>query len=87
MLPLDLPAGLARQAVLGPSWVSWLDGLPRAVTGLMEEWQLTYDDGPPLHGYCSLVVPVRTTGGRPAVLKVAYPGDENEHEHLALDRW
>jgi len=56
------------------------------VAGLVEEWELAYD-GPPRHGYCSLVVPVRTTGGRPAVLKVGVPDDENEHEHLALRRW
>jgi streptomycin 6-kinase len=87
VLPFDLPAGLTRQAALGPRWVSWLDGLPRTVAALVEEWELTFDGGNPLHGYCSLVVPVRTTGGRPAVLKVAFPGDENEHEHHALQRW
>jgi len=53
---------------------------------LVEEWELRYD-GDPRQGYCSLVVPVRTTGGRPAVLKVAFPDDENEPEHLALQRW
>jgi streptomycin 6-kinase len=86
VLPFDLPAGLTKQAALGPRWVSWLDGLPRQVAGLVEEWELSYD-GDPRHGYCSLVVPVRTTGGRPAVLKVAFPDDENEHEHLALQTW
>jgi streptomycin 6-kinase len=86
VLPFDLPTGLTKQAALGPRWVSWLDGLPRLVAGLVEEWELSFD-GDPRHGYCSLVVPVRTTGGRPAVLKVAFPDDENEHEHLALQRW
>jgi streptomycin 6-kinase len=86
VLPFDLPPALSRQATLGPRWVSWLDGLPRTFAGVMEEWQLSYD-GSPMHGYCSLVVPVRTTAGRPAALKVAFPDDENEHEHLALRRW
>lgn len=86
MLPFDLPAGLAERAGLGPRWAAWLDGLPRTVAELVEEWELGYD-GPPGHGYCSLVVPVRTTGGRPAVLKVGLPDDESEHEHLALRRW
>ncbi|HLN78206.1 MAG TPA: aminoglycoside phosphotransferase family protein [Nocardioidaceae bacterium] len=86
MLPFDLPPGLSRQAALGPRWVSWLDGLPRTFGGVMEEWQLSFD-GSPMHGYCSLVVPVRTTAGRPAALKVAFPDDENEHEHLALQHW
>lgn len=52
----------------------------------MEEWELT-PDGSARQGSGSLVVPVRTTGGRPAVLKVALPDDENEHEHLALQHW
>lgn len=86
MLPFDLPPGLTKQAALGPRWVDWFDRLPRMVADLVEEWELRYD-GLPRHGYCSLVVPVRTTGGRPAVLKVALPDDENEHEHLALQRW
>ena len=86
MLPFDLPPGLTKQAALGPRWVDWLDRLPRMVADLVEEWELRYD-GHPRHGYCSLVVPVRTTGGRPAVLKVALPDDEHEHEHLALQRW
>lgn len=86
MLPFDLPSGLTRQAALGPRWVSWLDELPRLFAGVMEDWRLSYD-GTPRHGCCSLVVPVRTTGGRPAALKVAFPDDENEHEHLALQRW
>ncbi|HEX6485540.1 MAG TPA: aminoglycoside phosphotransferase family protein [Nocardioidaceae bacterium] len=86
MLPFALPPGLTKQAALGRRWVDWLDRLPRTVADLVEEWELRYD-GLPRHGYCSLIVPVRTTGGRPAVLKVALPDDENEHEHLALQRW
>ena len=86
MLPFELPVGLLSQAALGPRWVEWLEALPRTVAGLVEEWELSFD-GDPCHGFCSLVVPVRTTGGRPAVLKVALPDDENEHEHLALQTW
>jgi streptomycin 6-kinase len=86
VLPFDLPPGLTARAALGPRWVDWLDGLPRTVEDLVEEWELTCD-GAPRHGFGSLVVPVRTTGGRPAVLKVAVPDDENEHEHLALQHW
>jgi streptomycin 6-kinase len=39
-----------------------------------------------MHGYCALVVPVVTSQGR-AVLKVSFPDEESEHEHLALGRW
>ncbi|MEP9361406.1 aminoglycoside phosphotransferase family protein [Nocardioides sp. CN2-186] len=44
---------------------------------LLEEWQLTPDGEP------TGVVPVRTAGRRPAVLKLGAA----EHEHLALQHW
>jgi len=52
----------------------------------VEEWQLTAD-GSPWHGFCSIVLPARSAGGTPAALKVAFPDDESEHEHLALQHW
>jgi streptomycin 6-kinase len=70
----------------GPAWAAWADRLPALASGLLEEWQLEVD-GALLHGYVALVVPVRTAGGRPAVLKVGFPDEETEHEHLALRHW
>lgn len=71
-------------------WADWVDRLPRLADALLAEWELAVD-GLPMHGYTSLVVPVRaggTTAGTPAVLKVTYDGDdESEHEHLALQHW
>ena len=72
--------------MLGSDWAGWLDRLPLLVSEVLEEWALAVD-GTPTHGHCSLVVPVRAPGGRPAVLKVALPDDESEHEHLALRHW
>ncbi|HEU4514509.1 MAG TPA: aminoglycoside phosphotransferase family protein [Nocardioidaceae bacterium] len=86
MLPFDIPPGLAGQVRLGEPWVSWLDRLPAVTGGVLEEWELEVD-GAPMNGFCSLVVPVRTSAGRPAVLKVALPDEESDHEHLALQRW
>ncbi|HET6626181.1 MAG TPA: aminoglycoside phosphotransferase family protein [Nocardioidaceae bacterium] len=83
MIPFDVPAGLLAFGDRDPSWMPWLEALPRLVHDIVEEWELAYD-GPPMHGHCALVVPVRTTGGRPAVVKLAWPHDEEEHEHLAL---
>ena len=60
--------------------------LPVHVTDLLEEWALDVD-GEPTHGHTALVVPVRTAAGRPAVLKVGWPHEEAEHEHLALQHW
>jgi streptomycin 6-kinase len=85
-LPFDLPAGLRAHEALGDAWVTWLDGLPRLVAEVAADWELTFDGGP-THGCCALVVAVRTVSGRPAVLKVGFPDDESEHEHLALQHW
>jgi len=44
-------------------------------------------DGAPQYGFCSIVLPVRAGDGQSAMLKMAFPDDESEHEHLALRRW
>jgi streptomycin 6-kinase len=86
-LPLTVPPGLEQQRALGPDWGTWLDRLPRLYAEVVEQWELA-PDGEPRHGFCSVVVPVRTAGGAPAVVKVSFDGDdESEHEHLALQHW
>jgi streptomycin 6-kinase len=87
LLPFVLPPALREQASLGPSWAGWLDRLPRLVRDVADEWQVRFD-GPPMHGYGSVVVPVRRAEGTDAVLKVAYDGDdEGLHEALGLQHW
>jgi streptomycin 6-kinase len=81
-----LPDGVLGMARRGSDWADWVDALPALVDGLLEEWALT-TDGWMMHGFVALVVPVRTTSGRPAVLKVSFPSVESEHEHLALRHW
>lgn len=49
-------------------------------------WRLV-PDGDVVSGTCSLVLPVRTDEGVAAVLKVGFPDEESEHEHIALRRW
>lgn len=83
MPALEIPEGLLGYGFRDESWRSWLDGLPRLVREVVDDWDLTYD-GPPRHGATALVVPVRTTDGRPAALKLGWPHDEAEHEHLLL---
>ena len=85
-LPFDLPPTFLAQGAPGSPFAQFLDRLPRLVADLLGEWQLTHD-GDPRHGVGALVVPVQTTAGRPAVLKVSFPHDEAEHEHLALQAW
>jgi streptomycin 6-kinase len=88
LLPFDIPAGLLEQRELGPEWARWLDALPRTIVDVLDEWELTLDlDGEPPHGFCSVVMPVRTASGRPAALKVGIPDEESEHEGYLLQAW
>lgn len=83
---LAVPSGLQRQRALGPAWGAWLDRLPGLAADLLDEWDLVLD-GPPRHGFCSLVLPV-LADGEPAALKLTFDGDdESEHEALALQHW
>jgi len=87
LLPFDIPPGLTRNASIGPTWAHWLDRLPRLVRDVAEEWSLRFD-GEPMHGFGSVVVPVREESGRASVLKVSYDGDEEGiHEALGLQHW
>ncbi len=83
---IELPAAVRAMSARGPQWQTWVDGLPKSVAAQLDDWDLRPDGGP-LHGYCSIVLPVRTGADAPAMLKVAFPDDESEHEHLALRRW
>ncbi len=81
--PFEIPPTFRAYRDRGEDFAAWLDALPRLVRSVVEDWDLTHD-GAATHGFCALVLPVRTTGGRPAVLKVGWPHDEEEHEHLML---
>jgi streptomycin 6-kinase len=84
---MRLPDGVLGMAGRGPDWASWVERLPGRLEALLEEWSLA-PEGWPMHGYCSIVVPVRTSDGEVAVLKVAFDVDEeSEHEHLVLQHW
>ena len=82
-VPAGLRAGLERE---GPSAGRWLDRLPDLAAGFLDRWCLRAD-GRSMHGVCALVLPVRTTDGEPAALKLSWPHPEARDEHLALDVW
>lgn len=86
MNPVIIPAGVRAMAQRGPQWADWVATLPSTVQRLTGQWELRAD-GPPAHGHCSLVLPVRTADGTAAMLKVGFPEQDSEHEHLALRRW
>jgi len=86
-MPLPVPAGLLAQRELGEDWARWLDRLPRLAEELVAEWRLT-PSAAPLHGYCSLVLPVSDADGTEGALKITFDGDEESlHEALALQHW
>jgi streptomycin 6-kinase len=82
---LTLPDGVLGMADRGEEWADWVHGLPRVAEDLMAQWELELD-GLPMHGFCALVLPVRGPD-HDAVLKISFPDDETEHEHLALRAW
>jgi len=82
-----LPDGVLGMADRDEAWADWVARLPKRTEGLLDEWVLT-TDGLSVHGYTSLVTPVRDEDDQPLVLKVTFDGDdESEHEGLALQRW
>ena len=83
---IEIPPTLRELAARDSRLAAFVDGLPALVREVVEEWRLELD-GAPRHGQAALVVPVRTSAGRPAVLKLALPHDEAEHEDLALQHW
>lgn len=86
-MPLPVPAGLLSQRELGEDWARWLERLPRLAEELVAEWRLT-PSAAPLHGYCSLVLPVTDADGTAGALKITFDGDdESRHEALALQHW
>lgn len=62
------------------------DDLAGIAQSQLERWELRRD-GDPFHGPGTIVLPVRTTDGAAAVLKISLPDAESEHEHLVLRRW
>jgi len=70
----------------GAAGAEWVQALPATVDRLLARWDLVVD-GPLLHGYVALVVPVRRPDGRPAVLKVSWIDEETRGEAAALAHW
>ena len=83
---LRIPDLLLAQRSRSEAFGDWLDALPALARDVLKEWEL-HRDGDLLHGRCSLVIPVRTSEGAPAMLKLGLPDEESEHEALALRHW
>jgi streptomycin 6-kinase len=99
MAPRDLrrPTGWLERAVspalrrtvtdLGAGGERWLERVPALVTEVAEAWEL--EVGQPLahRGCASIILPVATARGVPAVLKLSVPHEESRHEVDALRDW
>jgi streptomycin 6-kinase len=83
---VEIPAAFLAHGAGDPRFEAYLAHLPRLLREVAADWQLSFD-GPARHGNAALVVPVRTAGGRPAMVKLNLPHDEAEHEHLGLQAW
>ncbi|HEY5821592.1 MAG TPA: aminoglycoside phosphotransferase family protein [Propionibacteriaceae bacterium] len=81
-----LPASFLARAARSDAWAHWLDGLPRLITDICQDWGLE-PDGAVMTGEVAAVLPVRAEAGEPAVAKFGLPHSEAELEHLALRTW
>jgi streptomycin 6-kinase len=87
-MELRISSGLAANCRTTPERAAWLDRLPETLRRLEHSWALRLDT--PLDAEepsCSYVVAVRTANETPAVLKIAMPHMEGEHEADGLRFW
>jgi streptomycin 6-kinase len=87
-MTLRIPTGLAASCRRTPERAAWLGRLPDVLRTLERRWSLTLDapfDSEDVS--CSYVAPVIRTDGARAVLKIAMPHMEGEHEIHGLRFW
>src|SRR5262245_46643794 len=87
-MPLQIPRRLSASCRETRERLDWLDHLPATVRELGGRWDLTID--PPFENdevSCAWVAPARLGNGTPAVLKVAMPHFEAQHEIDGLRFW
>lgn len=85
-MPLDIPPSLAARGELGPSWETWLGGLPRLVDDVLRRWHLTVD-GEPIPGHTALVLPVLDADGVRRACKFGHLEGDNAGEIPTLQLW
>ncbi len=89
---IPVPAALRESvaAAFGEAGIRWCEGLPGVFAEYRDAWDLTLDlpeGAEPWHGFCGIVIPVLTSLGEQAVLKISWADEETAHEHAALAAW
>ncbi|WP_217251544.1 aminoglycoside phosphotransferase family protein [Streptomyces sp. AC602_WCS936] len=85
---IDVPDALAASQAKynGEAGRAFIDALPALAAGFLDRWELRLD-GPAMHGWAALVLPVVRGDGTPAALKLQILDAETEGEPVALRRW
>ena len=83
-----IPSVFAARTITrdGDAGRAWIDRLPGVVAAYLERWDLT-PDGPVMHGYVAIVLPVVRPGDERAVLKVSWLDGDDFWEAHALAAW
>ena len=84
-MALHIPQRLEAVCQKKPERTAWLDRLPNTLRNVERRWSLTVDapfDCAEVS--CAWVAPVTLPNGTPAVLKLAMPHLEGQHESHAL---
>ena len=83
-----VPSEFAKRTVTraGEAGRAWIDRLPGIVASHLERWALT-PDGPLMHGFTGIALPVGRASGEPAVLKVSWQEGDVNWEARALAAW
>ncbi len=85
---ISIPSEFAQITITreGEAGRAWIERLPGVMASYMERWALT-GDGPVMHGFVGVALPVVTAYGEPAVLKVAWQQGDVNWEARALAAW
>ena len=89
-MSVEIPDGLRLKYRRSVEGRAWLGRLPHLIESTLWNWQLRVDlpaGADPWHGTSGMVIPVTTSGGEPAALKIAFPHEEALTEPLALRLW
>jgi streptomycin 6-kinase len=87
-MAVRIPLTLASNCRKTAERTSWLRELPREIGNLERRWSLTLDTQFGNEGAsCAWVAPVTRADGTSAILKLAMPHFEGEHEMLGLRFW